>query len=802
MRVIIHSFYHYSNEIEGTMSKRSRRRKRRERQQKKEAQLTGEILAERGLRAFKQADYDQAIDDWGQAQHKKDGPATLTSAMAEAYFRRALSSAAPDTTDLEGAVELCPDDALYRYHLALAHHRAGDLDQAEPIYRQLLKESPPFERAAAPLAQLLIDKKRPLSKEDVGDYLPAETEAQLIAAEALIRKKATSTLEQLAETPLDPLWQGLVAVALEDTATAHENLQSALEKKQLHPVAAGVVHYYLGVLAANEKRLEEAQKAWQIAQASGFESQALRHNLDITMYRELLAERQAGRPAQALALLDKIRLPGAMGINPHRLRQQLNWEAADVAARKGEWPQALNAWQNVDELGDESRSLIFNLALAYQKTEHHWEAAERWRELLRRRPRKADNPDYLTDEQVARIWQNVADNYGAAGDYEEATKTYKNAVKWAPENLDLRLKLVDALQADGRWQAAENELNRILEKKPDHIPAMLTLAESMVEERWRRREAQELLLKVLALEPQNPIARQQLAHLYEEEGTFAWQWGRPDQALKVFHEGLEKVPNSPRLLFLIGDVHLSRDEVDEARRYFDKALAVNPADLQLLHALYMAWLDTGSEPDINQTFEQIKAIKTSIPSGFFLDLINHCLEYEYYDHAEELIDYTEAHYQEDVPTMLALVELFRRRQEDKRALATLRHIIKEHPDHAEANMELGTLYFEMDQTRLAKRHWQKAEAQARKENNQMLLYQIKTTKDVFLHGKQPPQNVAQFFHQMPPELRQELLAQAPPEIAEVLRNMSPEMLESILREAMSDEAGPFDIFDEDDDVYF
>jgi len=116
-----------------------------------------------------------------------------------------------------------------------------------------------------------------------------------------------------------------------------------------------------------------------------------------------------------------------------------------ATAQQGQWDQALAYWQAVEKAGDESRQLLLNLALAYQKTGRHFEAAEYWRELLHRCPRKASHPEAMNDEQVARIWQNVADNYNMAGDYDEAVSTYKNALKWSPDNIGLRLKSVEAL---------------------------------------------------------------------------------------------------------------------------------------------------------------------------------------------------------------------------------------------------------------------------------------------------------------------------------------------------------------------
>jgi tetratricopeptide (TPR) repeat protein len=280
------------------------------------------------------------------------------------------------------------------------------------------------------------------------------TEAQqqtLAVAEALIKGKAESTLQRLAENPLPPIWQGLTALVQGDTATASIVLNPlASPDSDASPQVRTVVRYYLGVIAAQGDQWEAALAHWQAAQSDGFNPPRLRRNISAVAYHQALQAQQTGQPQQAQKLLELVSDPGS---HVRGLAQQLSWEAGYAAAQKSDWQQALANWQQAEQAGDDSRRLLFNLALAYQHQEKFWQAADSWRTLLRRRPRKADHPDALTDQQVARIWQNVAENYSKAGHYEEAITTYRNALKWAPENLEIRLKLVDALQSEGRWQA-------------------------------------------------------------------------------------------------------------------------------------------------------------------------------------------------------------------------------------------------------------------------------------------------------------------------------------------------------------
>lgn len=757
------------------MSKRSSRRKRQEHQKKLETRLTAPVLAQQGRQAFQQADYTTAIKAWEHARQKPNPPSALAAALAEAYFRRALSQRSSSLADLQQAVKLQPKEPRYRYHLALAYHRQGALAEAEPLYRQLLAETPPFTRAAAPLTQLLIEQKRAVTIDAAWLQLTPSERAELALAEALAQKNM-STLSQLAAKSLSPFWRGLAAIALHDTATAQQCLQPlATSPDTLSLQMRSVARYYLGVIAA-EAGQPAALAHWQAAQADGLDSPHLQHNLEAAAYAQALKAQQAGQPHQAVDLLAQVRQPDdAVNV----LARQLNLELGYAASQKGDWATALSHWQQAEKAGDDSRRLVCNLALAYQHQQNYRQAAEYWRALLRRRPRKADHPDVLTDPQVARLWQNIAENYDQAGDLEEAITTYKNAIKWAPDNINLRLKLVETYQYEGRWQAAENELERILETDPNNVPALTMLAECYSDD-YSPHRTRQLLQRVLELEPHNPVARQQLAHTYEKEGL-GWSMlsGNSKKAIAVYKEGLKYVPDSQRLLVLIGGSYADWGKLELARDYLSQAIALNPGDLDTLHTIFVIWITYKSLPDLHQTLAHIKSLTPPPPGAFFMDLFGHCNKAGLKSEVEEILHFVEERYAADDDVMVSLGSTYIDLEDDHKAAAILRRVLQKNPNHIEANIELGIVYYLLGQTRLAKNHWAKAEAQARKENNLILLHRIKLTKDEYLYGKQPPRNPLEMLRSLPPNLREEFLKNAPPEVADLLLNMPPG-LENIL----------------------
>jgi len=787
------------------MSRRSKRRSRRQRAKKK---VSVPALMQKGKTAFKQEDYNTAIKTLEQAYRRPNAPAVARAALAEAYFRRALTTPANPTTiiDLKHAAQLAPKNTLYRYHLALAQHREGHLEQAISVYRDLLARTPPFLRAAFPLGQALIQQKKTLGKDPVWKLLSDAEKTQLFAAEALIKNKAASTLRRQLDKPLPALWRGLLAFKLKDYTLAKEQLQLAADDAQLPPAARGAALTYLGALDANAKQYSAALKRWKTAQSYGAPAQ-----IEAPMMRLAYAEaerlQRAGHPQKAAQLLEEY--AGEYTSMDSPLMQRLNLDLAYQAARKGNWNSALLRWEAARDSGDNSRALLFNLALAYQHTDQHWEAAETWRSVLRRRPRKADHPDALSDEQVARIWQRVAENYNRAGDYEEAIKTYKTAVKKSPENIALRLKLVEAYQEEGRWLAADNEIRRILNKDPDYVPALMLLAESQSND-WNQEIARSTWRHILNIDPKNPVARQRLAHSYVEEAERARRWaglfGRDtgsDAAIGICKAGLKELPNSLPLLVLLGKIYAARKEFEQANNYFERALAQNPNDLNTLHDIYIIWLNVDHAANRQALLTRIKAAQPAPPGNFYLSLFKACLDNDYLKEAERHLEYVVDTYNNNESLLVNAAHGYFLLKKNEKLVAILTDILERNPDNFEANLHLGLYYHEQGNARLAKQHINKAEAQARKENDQTKLYQVKILKDEAVYGKKLPSNPVDILLSMPPELRNELLKDAPPEVLNMLKN-NPEILKMLMGDFDDDDE--YDIFDEDeffeDDDYF
>jgi Flp pilus assembly protein TadD len=102
--------------------------------------------------------------------------------------------------------------------------------------------------------------------------------------------------------------------------------------------------------------------------------------------------------------------------------------------------------------------------------------------------------------------------------------------------------------------------------------------------------------------------------------------------------------------------------------------------------------------------------------------------------------------------LLEMARLAFNNNEDNRAAGYLRRILRHHPNHAEANLRLGAIYYTLNQTRLAKRHWAIAEQQARQENDALLLAELQITKNSLMYGIEPTRGLSDLLGLLPPDL--------------------------------------------------
>lgn len=575
----------------------------------------------RGSNAFRLGDYNQAIETWERV-HTQAPEMLRPAALAEAYFRRGqehLAKPQPDfeagLSDLRRAAELQPEDACYAYHLGLVSQRSGDLKTAIIHYEKVRQDpdSPFAHRAAYPLALAFLQEGLDPTGKPVWAEL-TDYEKGMLRAAITFRRRPYVLAE---DAPL--LWQGLVALDASDDAKAQRLLHTALQASN-SSAEAYIIRYYLGVLAARAEDWDTARKLWTQAYAEGYRSEPLSYNLGELYYRlaeqRLLEDDVDG----ALAAANEAARHAPEEKRFDELLSQIHQRFGYQAASAGRWEQALNHWNEARQRDGSSFRLAYNLALAHEKMEDFSKAAEFWRETLRRRPRRADHPDVIDDEQVALLWKRTAEAYIKEGEYDEAINVYKQAVKWNPDSLETRMALVEGLINDGRLWAAENELQRILEKDENYIPALLRMGEVLAESEswWQAMGAPRYWTRILEIEPGHETARQALADYYLDQGENAISWSNFQSAIESYTKALQYQPNNGYILARMGACYMWMEQYETAQSYLDRALAQSAQDLRVYEQIIHIWLDEHDPERAEAVLRQAEAAIKDIPVEFYL----------------------------------------------------------------------------------------------------------------------------------------------------------------------------------------
>lgn len=692
-------------------------------------------LRRRGLNAFQRCEYTKAIEAWERV--RRQTPDMLApSALAEAYFRRGIhhlyetGQVQSGLDDLSQAADLQPDDPRIIYHLGLVAHRQGHLDDAVRDYRIVhqrtvrQRDGDLARRAVFPLALALLQRGEDPAQTSIWSALDDEERAMLDEISAFGRRPYTLS----DDAPL--LWHGIAALDAGDENRARASLRRALEAAAT-PAERQIAHYYQGVLAAQHEDWEGAVRAWSAARAAGMRIDRLEENLQ-EGYHRLAEERlERGDVQGALLAGEEALRHSSTYPSLEALVSHAHQRLAHQAVSGGRWAEAREHWEKAEAAEDGSFRLAYNLALAHERSEDFLASGERWREALRRRPRSDDHPDALTDDQVARLWQRAAEAYTKAGEFEEAVQVYRNAVKWNPDRLEARLALSEALLLNGQSEAAANELQRILDRDPQNIPALLRMGEVIhATWNWWMGDPVHYWERVLELDPDNAAARQLLVDFYQDQAENALRWGDHARALCMYEEALSYWPGNARVGAAIGALYVRLDEYEMAQPHVELALENAPDDLLVYEQIIRAWLDVDDLDEAWRVMEQAEARIDTVPHEFYIAQASYCI-----DHVDEAVplwlDRAVEQAPPGAPVLETIGEMAAMNEAFDLARDYLERAIGSNQEPGQAHLILGLVALQEGETARAEMHWSDALKIARRTQDEELMERVDHARFLF-----------------------------------------------------------------------
>ena len=277
--------------------------------------------------------------------------------------------------------------------------------------------------------------------------------------------------------------------------------------------------------------------------------------------RIVTLQRQASRYDAALATVERMRRLLGPG-NP-----MADFYGATVLREQGKRREALAAIRAARLKHPEQPSLLRLEATTLAELGQVEEAAA----LLRARLTGNFEEDYATHLTIANL-------YLEAGKGKEAVEVARKLVEMTPagqpELMAQSLVMLSSAQdRAGDFKGAEESLRRILAREPNNATALNNLGYFLTERGERLQEALEMIGRAVRAEPAN-------GSFLDSLGWVHFKLGQLDEAEKYLSDAARRSPRSATIHEHLGDLHQKRGKTEEARAAWQKALSlsVEPAE--------------------------------------------------------------------------------------------------------------------------------------------------------------------------------------------------------------------------------
>ncbi len=321
---------------------------------------------------------------------------------------------------------------------------------------------------------------------------------------------------------------------------------------------------------------------------------------------------KAGKEATAALRLDK-RNFGAVKLLTSALLQSKRYD------------DAIKLITDVRKKVPDDLDLLGDLGIAYIGKKDFDKAKATFRELLKLSPANSKALAFLTSlsakndikQAISMVKAQINLAPKAVGHYmllgelllkdkqpEQALEALKKAQELAPQLSQPYMIRARIMHALGKTNEAVAEFKQLIKNQPDFVPANLGLA-TLYESQKDYAKAKSLYEKVLQLQPNQPVAANNLAYLTANDKN-----GDLGEALRLAMLAKQAEPNNPNIADTLGYIHYKRQAYDLAISQFQQALAEKPDDPAITYHLALAQFGNKEKKTSLATLEKALASKS------------------------------------------------------------------------------------------------------------------------------------------------------------------------------------------------
>lgn len=399
---------------------------------------------------------------------------------------------------------------------AVKHHQAGQLQEAERLYRRVLRR----DRSHADALHLLgVVSHQQQRSADAVNYISRAIAANGAQAAYYSNLAAAQLALGNADDAVSSA-QSAVGIA-PDYPGGWYNLSLALQAQgQLQP--------------AIDALRQALQQSPQFAEA---------HN---NLGNLLMAQGQFAESIEHLRSAVQLR-PGSA---------EFHYNLANALQKNEEPEAAVASYRETLRLNPQSAETYNNLGAAHRQQEQYPLAEEAFRKAVEL------NPDY------AEAYANLGSVLLQLEKLDEATGYFERALELQPGTAELHYGLGKCRQFQGRHQDAVDCYSQVIAVDPRHARARFGLAK-ILRDAGRIDDAKSQYHKGLEIEREHATA-------WVELGKLCYLQGDDVQAVACYRQALEVDSDSVDAHFHLGNAHLGRGELDAAIERFEQAVSLVP----------------------------------------------------------------------------------------------------------------------------------------------------------------------------------------------------------------------------------
>ncbi len=443
------------------------------------------------------------------------------------------------------------------FELAVRFHRAGNLHQAELLYRQILQIDP----QNADALHLVGVIAHQVGRNDVAiDYMqqalrlhPEFPEVHnnlgtALAAQGRLEEAVASYQHSLRLKPHQADAYYNLGNALKDQRKVEEAIGSYQQALRLKPDFAEAYNN-LGIVLKDQGKLEEAITSYQQALRLKPDHAGAHNNLGTAFKDQGKLEEAITHFQQALRLK-----PDHAGAH-NNLGNALN--------DQGKLEEAIPHFQQALRLQPDLAEAYNNLGTVLKEQGRFEEAITRFQQALRLQP------------DFAEAYNNLGNALKDQGKLDEAITNYQQALRLQPNLAEAYYNLGIVLKDQGKLDEAITSYQQALRLRPDHAGAHNNLG-TVLKDQGKLEEAVTSYQQALRLQPDHAGAHNNL-------GTALKDQGKLEEAITSFQQALRLQPDFAEAYNNLGNALKDQGKLDEAITSYQQALRLQP-DLAGAHS--------------------------------------------------------------------------------------------------------------------------------------------------------------------------------------------------------------------------